>query len=588
MSGSTQPLPSVTVLLVNHNGAHHLPPCLDSLAQLDYPRARVEVLVVDNASTDGSRELLRDDYPWVRLLALDENRGFAGGNNAGAAASGSDCIALLNTDMRVERSWLRRLVAAYDPAAGYACVAGVILDWDGERLDFAEGAVDYYGMGAQLGFGRALEDVEIPRDRDLLFACGGAMLIDRRVFLELGGFDETYFAYFEDVDLGWRLWLAGYRVRLADDARVLHRHHGATAGVPLHQRRVLYERNALRTLVKNLDDLNLWPLLAAALLLLAERARAEMGTQPEAYDLFSGSSDETESVRREGVAAVHAAADIAHELEGLLEARARVQALRTRTDDEIFELFRRPFLPLGGPSLASLEAMATVTHALRLDALFPRRRASRVLLVGGEAVRALARPVARRTSCTVAVASSTPVELEGAGLEVVRFANDAELDRLVLEADVLVADTEALARHPQLGHASAIRIIDQDADGGTPSSSAADVVLRGRDRVETIVRVCEQPWKWRMQRATTLTEDVQTLLVTARSELRAAEEARAHAQSTLRAAEQVRLEAERPLAFRAAGAAWSRTPELLRQRLRPALRWAQERAAQRDSENGTA
>src|SRR5262249_47280094 len=158
-------------------------------------------------------------------------------------ASSSECLALLNTDMAVEPDWLTELVSAYVPDEGYRCVAGVILDWSGERLDFADGVVNYYGFGEQVGFDRPLPDVAIPAGRELLFACGGSMLVQREAYLAVGGFDPEYFAYFEDVDLGWRLWLAGHRVRLAARARVRHRHHGTSGGMPSYQRRLLYERN---------------------------------------------------------------------------------------------------------------------------------------------------------------------------------------------------------------------------------------------------------------------------------------------------------------------------------------------------------
>ena len=565
MSFDTE-LPSVTVLLVNYNGAAHLPTCLDSLARLDYPRERLDVLVVDNGSADASLELIGARYPWVRTLALPRNLGFAGGNNAGAAASTSDCLALLNTDMKVEPSWLRELVAAYDPAGGYACVAGVILDWDGERLDFGEGSVNYCGMGQQIGFGRPLEDVELRDRRDLLFACGGSMLVDRRVFLEVGGFDSEYFAYFEDVDLGWRLWLAGWRVRLAAGARVHHRLHGTGGGLPAHQRRLLYERNALRTLVKNLDDRNLWPLLSAALLLLAERARAIMKSSGEDYELFTGAAEKTETVSRSGLACVHAAADVARDLDRLLAQRAEVQALRRRSDAEIFELFRRPFLPLGTLTPEFVDAMATVTHALRLDALFERRPATRVVVVGGPALRELARALGR--SVAVTVATSEPLA-PAAGVEVVEVGSEAELDRVVLEADVLVLDSAALAEHPQLAHAPALRIVDV-REGDDTARAHADVVLDGNAPLETILDACEEPWRLRRRRPATLTEDMQTLLALARAELRLARQP------------------PPPLPVRVARGVWWRTPERLRRRLRPALRAAQALARQRAGASETA
>jgi GT2 family glycosyltransferase len=461
--------PSVSVVLVNLDGAEHLPACLDSLAELDYPHDRYDVLVVDNGSTDGSVKLLSERYPAVRVLAQGRNLGFAEGNNVGARASTADCLALLNTDMAVDPAWLTELVAAYAPDEGYRCVAGVILDWSGERLDFADGAVNYYGMGAQIGFDRPLEDVAIPESRDLLFACGGAMLVERETYLGLGGFDPEYFAYFEDVDFGWRLWLAGHKVRLASRARVRHRHHGTSGGLPSHQRRLLYERNALRTLMKNLEDRNLWPLLSAALLLLGERARILMESRRDDYELFSSTGGKDEKVLREGVAAVHAVSDLVHDLEPLMDRRAEVQALRRRGDDEIFELFRRPFLPAGSSGASFVEAMATVTQTLRLDALFERRRATRVVVLAYDTIGPrMAGPGARCWEITralgrhvsVTLASPGAVELKAPGVEVARFRSDEELRRLVDEADVLLVHGHAVEQHPFLATAAAVTVVD--------------------------------------------------------------------------------------------------------------------------------
>jgi hypothetical protein len=461
-------LPTVTVVLVNYNGREHLPACLDSLAKLDYAGSH-EVVVVDNDSTDGSVELIEQRYPDVRVLAQKTNLGFAEGNNVAARASSSECLALLNTDMAVEPDWLTELVAAYAPGEGYRCVAGVILDWSGERLDFADGVVNYYGFGEQVGFDRPLSDVAIHDGRELLFACGGSMLVQRDAYLAVGGFDPEYFAYFEDVDLGWRLWLAGHRVRLAARARVRHRHHGTSGGMPSYQRRLLYERNALRTLVKNLDEPNVWRLLSAALLLLSERARVLTGSQREEYDLGSSVREPTETLQREGVAALHAVGDLVDDLGRLMEQRAAVQALRRRSDAEIFELFGRPFLPLGTAAPSFADAMASVTEALGLDALFERRRATHVVVVAYDAIgRRMAGPAARCWELSralarhvrVTIASPTPVELEAPGVEIARFGSGDELHRLVQEADVVLVHGHSVEQHPFLARVAALRVVD--------------------------------------------------------------------------------------------------------------------------------
>src|SRR4051812_5466424 len=152
MHGSAvDPSPTVSLVIVAYNAAHHLPTCLDSLALLDYPADRHEVIVVDNGSTDATQELLRTRYPWVRLLSQERNLGFAEANNIGAAASSSDCVAFVNADMHFESDWLREMVAAYDPARSVTCVSSLILDWEGHHVDFAGGVVNFVGHGSQIG-----------------------------------------------------------------------------------------------------------------------------------------------------------------------------------------------------------------------------------------------------------------------------------------------------------------------------------------------------------------------------------------------------------------------------------------------------
>jgi GT2 family glycosyltransferase len=612
MEGQT-PAPSVTVVLVNYNGVEHLPACLDSLARLDYPRDRHEVVVVDNGSTDGSLDLLAERYPGVRVLAQERNLGFAGGNNVAAEASSADCLALLNTDMAVEPDWLTELVRSYAPDEGYRCVAGVILDWSGERLDFADGVVTYYGMADQLDFGKPVDEVAIPESRDLLFACGGSMLVDRETYLAIGGLDPEYFAYFEDVDFGWRLWLAGHRVRLASRARSRHRHHGTSGGLPWHQRRLLYERNALRTLVKNLDEPNLWPLLSAALLVLSERARVLMGTRREEYELVSGAADEEETVRRDGVAVMHGVGDLVQGLEELMARRAEVQALRRRGDGEIFELFRRPFLPLGPAETSFVEAVAAVTRALGLEERFARRRAAHLVVVADEPAarcRELAGALARHIRVTLA--SAVPVELEAPCLTVASFGSDEELARLALEADVVLAPGLAVVRHPVLATVPAVRIVDlpphelsgeevrELLDAGElfvcatederelwlerlgahgrldGDARRADPTLRrlidvvpsdAPDAIGPIVAVCEEPWRWTSRRgprrrAGAPTEDVQVLLGRRR----------------VAPPEPVAEPRLAPVTSAARGV-WTRLPERLRVPLRSARRRVQARRA---------
>jgi GT2 family glycosyltransferase len=350
--GAVQDRPSVSIVIPNWNGAEHLPDCLDSIEQLDYPPGLVDVLVVDNGSSDGSVGLVESDYSWVHVVTNDRNEGFAAACNTGAQTARSDCVVFLNNDMRVDAGWLAGLADAYDAHSGYVCVGGVILDWEGVKLDFAGGWANFHGFAGQMHSGKPLDERLIEDRRDLLFACGGSMLVDRSVFLALGGFDPSYFAYYEDVDLGWRLWLSGYRVRLAGAARTYHKLHGTESGLPAHRRAFLCERNALCTLMKNCSDESLARLLPASLALLAVRARLRLESEPE-----------------RGLAVLRAADEFTAELPQLLTRRREVQARRKREDNEVFALFRWPFARIAGdPAYAQSEA--NVRAAFGIDELF--------------------------------------------------------------------------------------------------------------------------------------------------------------------------------------------------------------------------
>ncbi len=276
--------PHVSVIVLNYNGVQHLEPCFRSLLALDYPTDRLELILADNASTDDSRKFAQKHFPQVRIVALPHNYGFSRANNLAAAEAKGEYVALLNNDMRVEPTWLTELVKPVLAADDVVAVGSRILSWDGKRIDFAGSLHNFYGHGWQIGYGDERVD-DYTEDREILAPCGGAMLVNRQVFLDVGGFDEDFFAYFEDTDLGWRLWVMGYRAMLAGRSVSYHVHHGYWGQVGQERKLVLYERNALYSLIKNYGDENLVRVLPVALLLMLERAYlyARPGFDPAAF-----------------------------------------------------------------------------------------------------------------------------------------------------------------------------------------------------------------------------------------------------------------------------------------------------------------
>ena len=223
MNGS----PLASVIIPNWNGARYLPACLDALRRQTYPA--FEVIVVDNASTDGSRALLQRDYPEVRLLALERNRGFAGGVNAGIRASRGEIVALLNNDTEADPRWLAELSRALQrhPEAGAAASKMLLFD----RRDTIHSAGDAFrtdGQPANRGVWQ--KDMgQFDREEFVFGGCGGAVAYRRAMLDEIGLLDESFFLNCEDVDLAWRAQLAGWRCIYVPTAIVYH-YLSATGG----------------------------------------------------------------------------------------------------------------------------------------------------------------------------------------------------------------------------------------------------------------------------------------------------------------------------------------------------------------------
>lgn len=214
----------VTAVVLSWNGKDDTLACLESLEQATYPE--LSVVVVDNASTDGSPEAVAAEFPEVRLLRLDENRGFAGGVDAGLAAAldgDPEHVLLLNNDATVEPGFLEPLVeAASADGVGAACAqildaATAMIWYAGARYDPRRGH-----QGRHTGYGRPRLPAEAaPYETDR--ACGGAMLIPRTALEQVGPLDEALFAYAEDVDWSLRARAAGLRIVVVPASVVHHR-----------------------------------------------------------------------------------------------------------------------------------------------------------------------------------------------------------------------------------------------------------------------------------------------------------------------------------------------------------------------------
>jgi GT2 family glycosyltransferase len=263
---------SVSILIPSWNGRTHLEHCLAALEQQVDPGVPWDIWVLDNGSADDTVAWLGERHPHVRVIPSARNLGFAPAMNALAAAAEGRWLALLNNDTRPEPTWLGELVEALGTAPPQVgAVSGLILDWEGARLDFADGVITFDGHAFQRGYRQPFAGARLPEERaHLPFVCGANALIRREVFEAVGGFDADYFAYFEDVDLGWRLRLAGHPITFARHAVIHHRSMATSELLGRYRRGVLFERNAFATAFKNLGEASfhgLFPAIFATLMM---------------------------------------------------------------------------------------------------------------------------------------------------------------------------------------------------------------------------------------------------------------------------------------------------------------------------------
>jgi hypothetical protein len=214
----------ISVVVLNYNGKRYLDDCLSSLAAQTF--RDFEVIVVDNASKDGSVEHIKSNFSWVRLVINKENLGFAGGTNSGIRAAVGELIFTFNNDARADRRLLEYLHKPMADSKVGVCAAKMLL---------ADGRINSTGIclsrsGAAWDRGMFEPDTgQYDAEEEVFGACAGAALYRKEMLDEIGLFDEDFFLYMEDVDLAFRARLAGWKCIYVPEAKVYH-HHGGTAG----------------------------------------------------------------------------------------------------------------------------------------------------------------------------------------------------------------------------------------------------------------------------------------------------------------------------------------------------------------------
>ncbi len=298
--------PRAAVIVPNWNGRRFLDACLTSLLAQTYPDR--EIVLVDNASTDGSVEHVRARYPGVRVVASPRNTGFAGALNLGIAATAGEFVATLNNDARAEPGWLAALVAAAERSPRIGSVAGKLLFANRPELVNSAGICLDRAAIAWDRLGGVRDDPADRRVVPVFGASGGAALYRRVMIEEVGGFDAAFFSYLEDVDLAWRARLRGWAAVYQPAARAYHLHSAtAVEGSPFKSYHLARNKTWL--------VLKCWP---SALL---RRDLAWIAGYDLAFLLYA-------LARRRDLAALYGRLDAWRELPRLLRERRRLQSAR--------------------------------------------------------------------------------------------------------------------------------------------------------------------------------------------------------------------------------------------------------------------
>lgn len=246
----------ITVVIPNYNGMKYLPGCLEALQAEEDGNIEFSVLVVDNGSTDGSVRELEENWPMVEKILLPDNTGFCHAVNEGIKAAKTPYVILLNNDTKIKSGFIKKLYNAINGKEGIFSVSAKMLMWD--KPELVDDAGDRYCvLGWAYGRGKGKAAANYNEPVEVFSACGGAAIYRKAVFAEIGLFDEEHFAYLEDLDIGYRARIYGYRNTYEPGAEVLHFGSASTGSRYNERKTELASANNICVVAKNMPLLQL-------------------------------------------------------------------------------------------------------------------------------------------------------------------------------------------------------------------------------------------------------------------------------------------------------------------------------------------
>ena len=289
-----------------------------------------------------SLEKLKGLSNQIIMVESNENLGFAGGVNLGVSKSSGEIIGLLNSDAKCDKNWITAAVETFQEDKEIASVASKVLTWDGSAIDFVDGSLTWYGMGYKREALKPTEEI-IDFKREVLFGTGSALFFKKNIFEEVGGFDERFFMFYEDVDLGWRLNLLGYKVIYEPKSIAFHKHHASIDKFGKYHENFLLERNALMSVYKNYEAASLDRVLPAAMALTVRRSITRGELNPDLLDIKNSKKSDSDDVtiKKDALTGLLAIDSLVEHLPSLSESRNKIQATRKRSAGEMVTSFRQ-------------------------------------------------------------------------------------------------------------------------------------------------------------------------------------------------------------------------------------------------------